>query len=258
MIFAISSFESAEERELVQRRAELELLQTELTERELLFANLRAGLSAFEARYLREVGKLYAELDEWNAKLAEFAAVAAGTEQARTAAAAARAQAEESHAAAHGEAANATAFSPSPDLKKLFREVVKLVHPDNATSEADWAVRHRLMTEANLAYRRGDADAFSKILVDYKSRPEAVKGEGTAAELQRVLRQIERIAKRLAEIAEEVTELTASEMALLMVKVDSATASGRNLLAEMAKDLERSIQAARRKYEAQASRVSAK
>ncbi len=249
---------SSEESELARKREELAVLQAELTERELSLANLRAELAAFEGRYLREVGGLYAELDEWNAKLAEFAAVAAGTEQARTAAAEARTRAEESHAAAHGEAANAAAFSPSPDLKKLFREVVKLVHPDNATSEADRAVRHRLMTEANLAYRRGDADALSKILADYKSRPEAVKGEGTAAELQRVLRQIERIAKRLTEIAEEVSELTASEMALLMAKVDSATASGRNLLAEMAKDLERSIQAARRKYEAQASRVSAK
>ena len=92
---------SPEEQELARRRQELAILQAELTDRELSLANLRAELAAFEGRYLREVGVLYAELDDWNAKIAEFAADAAGTEQARAAASEARAQAEESHVAAN-------------------------------------------------------------------------------------------------------------------------------------------------------------
>ena len=220
-------------------------------------ANLRAELAAFEGRYLREVGKLYAELDDWNAKIAEFSAEADGSEEAKSAAAEARGKAEESYAAAHGEAAKAADFSPSPELRKLFREVVKQIHPDSATDEADRAVRNRLMAEANLAYRRGDADALRRILEEYKSSPESVKGEGVAADLERVLRQIERIISRLAQIETEVAELTSSEIAKLMAKVYSATASGSNLLAEMAKDLERRIQAAHRQYEAQVSKASA-
>jgi sulfur relay (sulfurtransferase) DsrC/TusE family protein len=47
----------------------------------LSLANLRAELAAFEGRYLREVGILYAELDDWNAKIAESVAEAAGTER---------------------------------------------------------------------------------------------------------------------------------------------------------------------------------
>ena len=115
-------------------------------------------------------------------------------------------------------------------IKKLFRDVVRQVHPDNATDEADRAVRNRLMAEANLAYRRGDADALRKILEEYKSSPESVKGDGAAADLQRVLRQIERIVKRLAQIESEVAELTSSEIAKLMAKAETAKTKGETCL----------------------------
>ena len=124
---------SPEEEELTKKRNELALLQTELAERELYLANLRADLSAFEGRYLREVGVLYAELDDWSARIAKVVAKEEGTVEARAAATKARAQAEESYSAAHGEAARAIEFTPSPELKKLYRDVAKRVHPDLAT-----------------------------------------------------------------------------------------------------------------------------
>jgi hypothetical protein len=244
---------SPEEQELARKRQELTILQAELTDRELSLANLRAELAAFEGRYLREVGILYAELDDWNAKIAEFAAEAAGTEQARAAASEARAQADESFAAAHGEASKAKDFSPSPELKKLFKDVVNQIHPDRAANEMDRALRNRLMAQANLAYKRQDADALRKILEEYKSSPESVEGDGAAADLERVLRQIELIIKRLAQIESEVAELTSSEIARLMAKVVSAAAKGRNLLAEMKKDVQHRIDLARQEFEARSS-----
>jgi chromosome segregation ATPase len=110
---------SPEEEELRKKRDELALLQTELADRELHLANLQAELSAFEGRYLREVGVLYAELDDWSARIAQLIAEDEGTAEARSAATKARNQAEESYSAAHGEAARAIEFSPSPELKKL-------------------------------------------------------------------------------------------------------------------------------------------
>jgi len=92
-------------------------------------------------RQVREVGRLYAELDDWTAKIAELVAEKEGTEQTQSAARQARAQAEESHSAAHGEAARAPVFTPSPDLKRLYRELAKRIHPDLATDEADRAKR---------------------------------------------------------------------------------------------------------------------
>src|ERR1700747_3922734 len=60
-----------EERELARKMLEQTTLETELTERELRTANLRAELGAFERRYLHFVGARYAELDELKARIAE-------------------------------------------------------------------------------------------------------------------------------------------------------------------------------------------
>ena len=43
-----------------------------LAEREVELVDLRSQLAAFEGRYLRQVGALYAELDEWKARISEL------------------------------------------------------------------------------------------------------------------------------------------------------------------------------------------
>jgi hypothetical protein len=254
----IVHFTSPEEQELARKREVLAILQAELTDRELLLADLRAELALFEGRYLRQVGVLYAELDDWNAKIAEFAAEIAGTDQAKSAAVDARAQAKESHAAAHGEAAKASEFLPSPELKKLYREVVSKIHPDRASNEADRVLRERLMKAATGAHSRGDVESLREILQEYASSPESVQGVGTAADLQRILLQILRISKTLAQIEAEVAKLTSSEIALLLAKVATAATKGRNLLAEMAKDVQQRIELARSEYAAQVSMATPK
>lgn len=240
---------SPEEEELAKKRNELALLQTELAERELDLANLRADLSAFEGRYLREVGVLYAELDDWNARIAKLVAEEEGTEEARSAAAEARTQAEESYSAAHGEAARARAFTPSPELKKLYRDVAKRVHPDLATDDADRAQRERLMAEANRAYQQGDVDALRRILEEYESSPESVQGTGVAADLVRVIRQIRQVQKRLVHIELEVASLGATDIAKLKMKAEEVSDQGRNLLAEMAQDVKKRIDDERHRFE---------
>jgi hypothetical protein len=63
--------QTPEERELENKRARLAALEVELAQRELDLATLKAELQTFEARYLREVGVFYAELDEIEAEIAE-------------------------------------------------------------------------------------------------------------------------------------------------------------------------------------------
>lgn len=244
---------SFEEGELARKRAELAALQDQLIDREMLLESLRLDLAAFEGRYLREVGVLYAELDDWNAKIAELAAEAARTEQARSAATAARAQADKSYAAAHGEAATASIFTPSPELKKLRREVVNEIHPDRASNESDRLLRERLTKEANAAYLRQDADELRRILEEYRSSPESVRGDGASADLERTLRIILQISRRLAQIEIEIAELTSSEIALLMAKVETAAAKGHDVLGDMARDIRQRINAARAACEFQSS-----
>lgn len=248
---------SPEEEELAKKREELEALRGKLADRELHLANLRAGLAAFEGRYLRQVGVLYAELDEWNAKIAELLAEETDAVDARSAASQARSRATESHAASHGEAAKAKEFAPSPELKSLYREVAKRVHPDLATDEADRTHRERLMAEANRCYENGDDKGLRRILEEYGSSPDSVRGTGVAADLVRVLRQLKQVRDRLAQIEQEIANLADSDIAALKARAQEANRQGRDLLAEMAANVQRRVNSAKLQYESEAPRTKA-
>jgi DNA repair exonuclease SbcCD ATPase subunit len=240
---------SPEEEELARKREELALLQAELAERELYLESLKAELAAFEGLYMRRVGVLYAELDEWNARLAELKAEQDEAPESKAQAAEARAQAEESYSAAHGAAAEVQPFSPSQELKKLYREAAKRVHPDTAMDEADRMRRERIMKKVNAAYAAGDEDALRRILGELDVSPEAVTGAGIGADLVRVLRQLKQVRDRIAAIALEVANFAESEIAKLKAKADIAAIEGRDLLAEMAASVQGRMNVAKQRYE---------
>jgi hypothetical protein len=244
MSAAIAVRQNPEEEELAKKKAELAQLEAELAERELGLASLHYELAAFEGRYLRIVGVLYAELDGINAQIAERIAKRATTHEARQNAARAQQQAQDSYSAAYGEAAKAPEATPIPDLKRLYREVAKRVHPDLTSDAADRAKREQLMAEANRAYERGDADALKRILEEYKSSPESVTGEGVAAELARVIRKITQVKNRLAQIESEMEQLVQSELNHLKLRASEAEREGRDLLSEMAANVKRQIRLA--------------
>jgi hypothetical protein len=246
---------SPEEEELAAKREELALLEAQLADQELSLASLKAELAAFEGLYLRRVGVLYAELDEWNARLAGLRAEQTNTPEAKAEAAEARAQAE-AYSAAHGAAAEVQPFSPSAELKRLYREAAKRVHPDTATDEADRVRRERLMKEVNAAYAAGDEDALRRILTDFEASPDAVQGSGVGADLIRVLRQLKQVRNRIAVIEQELAVLRASEIALLYQDMERARLERRDLLAEIAATVREKISRAKRENETLAQEVN--
>src|ERR1700710_2349751 len=117
---AIILQQSPEEAELILKREELASVRAALAERELELADLRTLLKTFEGRYLRQVGVLYADLDDWEARIAEREVSLYDTGTARDRAAEARRRATETHDAAFASAHDAEEIDPTPDLKRLF------------------------------------------------------------------------------------------------------------------------------------------
>jgi len=246
--------QTPEERELEKKRAELAAPEAKLAQRELDLATLKAELHVFERRYLHVAGARYAELDEIMAQIAEAEARRnPKDEKAQERAAEARAQAEESAQAAgstHEQQEPPRKFKPSDALKKLFRELAKLIHPDYATDEKERERRHRIMAEANQAYEDGDEERLRALLHDWESSPESVEGEGLGAELIRIIRKIAQVEERLSAIEAEIKELKASELYQLKTKVEEVEGDGRDLLAEMAAQVDEEIAEARERLEA--------
>lgn len=238
-----------EEAELLRKRDELASVRILVAEKELELVDLRAGLQGFEGLYLRRVGVLYAELDDLDALTAELEAKLVGTSSARDRARRARQRAGDTQAATQGEDAKAPEFQPDPELRSLFREVARRVHPDFAKDEADRQRRTDKMAAANEAYARGDAEALRSVLDENAASVDSVPGEGIGSELVRIIRQIDAAKKRLAAIEQELTELRGSELALLWADVQSTGIAGRDLLGELAARLQEQIARARSEYD---------
>ena len=235
---------SPEQRELEAKRVEFVRLETVLSQRELELTTLQTELRAFEARYLRVVGSRFAQRDDLEAQIAEaFARRRPRDVTANREASDARARATQSAEAAHRALSMHIdeTFTPTDDLKRLYREIAKLVHPDLTTDDRERDRRHRVMTDANRAFSDGDAKALQKILEGWETSPDFVQGEGIGADLIRSIREIHQVNQRLTQIDEELGELRHSELYDLKGRSEAARSLGRDLLAEMADQLDAEI-----------------
>jgi hypothetical protein len=240
-----------EDQELARKLAEQAATEGELADRELRVANLRAELTAFERRYLHFIGTRYAELDECKAQIAErVAREQPRNERAQQAAREARARADETKSAAGEKSAQEPrAFEATPEMKRLYRDVAKRIHPDLTSDRDDRAKRQQLMAEANQAYEQGDEAQLEKILSEYECSPEAVKGEGPGAELVRVIRRLSQARGRLAEIEAELQQMVRSDLYELKERVSEAEKYGRDVLKEMTAKVDAQIAQARDRLE---------
>lgn len=68
------------------------------------------------------------------------------------------------------------------------------------------------MAQANRAYEQADEAMLRAILQEYEASPEGVLGDGTAAELVRIIRKIAQVKRRLSDIDRETNDIVASEL----------------------------------------------
>ena len=238
-----------EDQELSRKLEEQAALEADLADRELRSANLRAELGAFERQYLHFVGSRYAELDEWKAQIAErLVREQPGNERAAEAAREARARADETKTVA-GERSEhePRSFHASPELKRLYRDVARRIHPDLTSDRDDRARRQELMADANQAYEQGDEPRLEKILTAYEHSPEAFHGEGPGAELIRAIRRVSQVRGRLAEIEAELQGLLRSDLYQLKIRVDDAEQTGHNVLQDMIAKVDEQIELAKKR-----------
>lgn len=234
---------------LAEKQEQLASVRVELAEMEAEMAQYRAQLKAFEGRYLRQVGVLYAELDELEARITEHEAKLYDSDGARQRAEEARQRAQESHDAAFGEASEVPEFDPPANLKTLFREVAKRIHPDFAKDDAERDYFTLLMARANQAYRRGDVETLQRMLDDHTELHAVSASESVAAELLRIARQIQHAKRDVAALETERYMLRGSEIALLFHDAETAALEHRDLLTELATGIREQIADAQRRFD---------
>ena len=98
------------------------------------------------------------------------------------------------------------------------------------------------MQEVNKAYSERNEERLRSLLNEWENSPDSVSGEGPGAELIRIIRQIALVNNRIKAISKEMKNLKKSELYILKMKVDKFQGEGRNLLSEMATEVDGKIE----------------
>jgi hypothetical protein len=233
---------------LVSKREQLAAIRLTLAERESELVQFRAQLKLFENRYFREVGILYADLDDIEARIAEREVALYDSDAARLRAKASRQRAQESHDAAFIDAPQVVEFDAPPGIKTLFRELAKRIHPDFARDAVEAKHLTLLMVRANQAYRRGDIEILQQLLDD-QSEISGITDDGPIAEVRRITRKIQHAQRDIGILDAERHTLLAGEVGRMYLEYETAAREDRDLLMELASSLREQITEAQRRFE---------
>ena len=242
------------EEQLAHLRQQIEAAEAELANREADLVDLRVELSAFRLKYDTRVGRKVTELEEVEAEIQRCQQRISqyrqwgpgGPPQTRTGAAYIPAeeqyrrtwqQPEEPPSPLPAEPVNA---ATEAQIKKLYRQLCRRFHPDLTQDAAERAWRTEMMTAVNAAYA-------ARSLVELQAlteKPDRFPSVETGTDEQRLaaLRdRLQQIQRRLREVQQESRELTNSPTMQMNLDVKFAQRQGRDLLAEMAADVEKDL-----------------
>jgi hypothetical protein len=232
-----------EEQELVRLEKEQAELEDQVASAELALETAKADGARFQHRYYQTVGRLYARLDELDARIAAAKARhAPGDATAQSRAQEAQAQARKSAE----ESGLIEALPPPPpaitaELRQAYRRAAKLIHPDRATTEPERLRRTELMARVNRAYEAGDLKAIEKLILEFGQDPEAIAGDDAGARLVKALRRIAQLRRRLGAVQEEMDAMRNTEIFLLKQNIEELESSGGNPLGALAEQLARQL-----------------
>jgi len=217
-------------------------LDAQLRERICSLDEARTSLETFRLRYAGEVGRLHEELDRLELEIAEaeLGELSKKLEESGTG----------STPPPPPEDVPRPARFTSDAVRKLFRDVAKIIHPDLAQDPHTRDRRTALMIEANRAYARGDEAQLRWILDAWARSPEAVHGSDPDAERERLERRVAQLAEQLERLDLELAKLRTTPLWELKAMVDREAIRGRDLIADMVRRLQRDIMVATNRLEA--------
>ncbi|MGP4109618.1 hypothetical protein ACTWP5_01705 [Streptomyces sp. 4N509B] len=238
--------------------------ETALIEFEIAVETFRIEVANFSRLHDQRLGPLHARIEEVEAHIAEAVAARTGdpTDQRRAVEARARVTplppmsaflppdpaAPASQDPASGATPDTTSgpasapppaparVRPDPEARALYRDLVRLVHPDLATDEPDRVRRDAFLARVNASYARGDADELRALTAEWRE----TGGEPRRPGVAELAARLEWMADRKEWLAKEVAELEASAIGSL---IRLAPDDPDGLLDAIAADLHRTLAA---------------
>lgn len=236
----------------------------QITELTLTFEDLKLEIRQFEREYNARVGQFYVELDKADLETKEYRlrlrlmreGVSDAEVEMRVEACfrSERQRLEEYETETAEAKAQPEATKPKPvlpkeqmkQLRKLYLRLAKTHHPDKADRVEEQNKRAQLMTLINRAYEDRDLQTLERMHVE-EIPAEQVTEETSRERKQRLMQEINRLMRIIGELRLELNQTKSSRIYQLKQEVETAREDGIDLLADLAKGLQRKINASRRK-----------
>jgi len=130
-------------------------------------------------------------------------------------------------------------------LRTFYLKLAKIYHPDKTRNIDELGKRKQIMTLINRAYEDGDFQTLERMSVEVA--PEVELPEETVRERkQRLIQEMNRLMHAMGELRLETHRLQSSQICQLKQEVEKGRESGVDLLANLARDLQRKINASKR------------
>ena len=237
--------------ELTRLRAALAQAQDELIEAEANLADQMAEINAFEFEFEARVGYLMDALETLEQEIEKYnerIRIARNKEIFGHAYISVEDQYRRTWQAPPG---SAPTPPPQPlnaaseiEIKKLYRQLARRFHPDLATDESDRTSRTEKMKAINDAYAARSLTELMVLAERLDMMIDSGRGRSgqTGAQLVEALQaELNRCQRRLREIDKELRNLRYRPSVEVSIEVKAARRQGRDLLAEMAAEIEKKI-----------------
>jgi hypothetical protein len=228
--------------QLSRLRIAVEQAKTELIEKEAELADRLAEVNAFEFQFEARAGYLYDQLEALEAEIERYLERLHMVRQKQLGRDYLPVDEQYRRAwqrpAASAPTPPAQPISPASEaeIKQLYRQLARQFHPDLAADELDRARRTEKMAAINNAYA-------ARSLAELAALAQTLNVEGSIfnVSVEALQKELDRCQRRLAEIERELRQLPQRPSVQLSLEVKLARRRGRDLLGEIAADLQRKI-----------------
>lgn len=237
--------------QLARLRITVEQAQAELIQAEAQLADQLAEVNAFELEFEARVGHLWDRLEALEAEIQEYSdriQMMRNKQVLGYGFLSADRQYRRAWQAPPASAPTPPARPPSPaseaQIKQLYRQLARRFHPDLAVDEADRARRTAKMAAINDAYAARSLVELEALAQDperFIHTGQAPPGQTDTQRVQALRDALARCQRRLREIERQLQSLDQRPSVQLSLEVKLARQQGRDLLGEMAAELEGKI-----------------
>ncbi len=231
--------------QLTRLRAALEQSQADLIEAEAQLADELAAVNAFEFEFEARVGHLWDKLDALEGEIERYQD---RIQLMRDGYLSVERQYRRAWQAPPTSAPTPPAQPLSPaseaQLKRLYRQLARRYHPDLAADDAERAFRTERMAAINDAYAARSLTELEALAAESGATIHTGRvqpGQTEAQMIQALQDQLARCQRRLRQIEDELRGLHQRPSVQLSLEVKVARRQGRDLLGEMADELEAKI-----------------